>query len=51
MSRDLPGKNALPILERGIPLFRGGLTYREKAEAARCGEGDHPTYPTSDYGA
>lgn len=35
MNRDLPGRNALPILERGIPLFRGGLKYREKAEAAR----------------
>ena len=35
MSRDLPGKNALPILERGIPLFRGGGRYREKAEAAQ----------------
>ena len=35
MSRDLPGKNASAILERGIPLFRGGLSYRAKAEAAR----------------
>jgi 4-aminobutyrate aminotransferase-like enzyme len=35
MSRELPGKNALPILERGIPLFRGGGKYRERAEAAR----------------
>ena len=35
MSRDLPGKSALPILERGIPLFRGGGKYREKAEAAQ----------------
>jgi len=34
MSRDLPGKNALPILERGIPLFRGGRSYRAQAEAA-----------------
>ncbi|MEJ2761608.1 MAG: aminotransferase class III-fold pyridoxal phosphate-dependent enzyme [Gammaproteobacteria bacterium] len=35
MKQDLPGNNALRILERGIPLFRGGGKYREKAEAAR----------------
>lgn len=35
MSRDLPGSKAVAILERGIPLFRGGLTYRAQAEAAR----------------
>ena len=35
MSRDLPGKNTVAILERGIPFFRGGLTYRAQAEAAR----------------
>jgi 4-aminobutyrate aminotransferase-like enzyme len=35
MGRELPGKNAIAILERGIPHFRGGLTYRAEAEAAR----------------
>ena len=35
MSRDIPSKDTIAILERGIPLFRGGATYREKAEAAR----------------
>ena len=35
MSRDIPGKDTIANLERGIPLFRGGATYREKAEAAR----------------
>ncbi len=35
MDRDLPGKNSIEILERGIPFFRGGSTYRAQAEAAR----------------
>ncbi len=35
MSRDVPGKNSVEILERGIPFFRGGVTYRAQAEAAR----------------
>ena len=34
MSRDIPSKDTIAILERGIPLFRGGATYRDEAEAA-----------------
>jgi 4-aminobutyrate aminotransferase/(S)-3-amino-2-methylpropionate transaminase len=34
MARELPGKNSVAILERGIPLFRGGSVYRAQAEAA-----------------
>ena len=35
MSLDIPRKDTIAILERGIPLFRGGANYREGAEAAR----------------
>jgi 4-aminobutyrate aminotransferase-like enzyme len=43
MGRELPGKNSVEILERGISLFRGGLTYRAQAEAARAKGYARPT--------
>jgi 4-aminobutyrate aminotransferase/(S)-3-amino-2-methylpropionate transaminase len=35
MSSDLPGKKTQEMLERGIPLFRGGAAYAAKAALAR----------------
>jgi 4-aminobutyrate aminotransferase-like enzyme len=36
MSDSVPGKETRKRLERGIPLFRGGLTYEAQAKAARA---------------
>jgi 4-aminobutyrate aminotransferase-like enzyme len=35
MSDKLPGKRARAALERGLPVFRGGLSYEARARAAR----------------
>ncbi len=33
--RELPSKDTIAILERGLPHFRGGAAYPKEAEAAR----------------